>query len=64
MNIQQLETELLKITNPKVLVFPFGKITNHNIFIEIHLSYLKSNKGNKRYMPYYNRLIAFYEANK
>lgn len=32
-------------------------IINQKKFVESHISYLKSNKGKKLFMPYYNRLL-------
>lgn len=33
------------------------RIKAANKFIKSHLEYLKSNSGNKAYMPYYDRLV-------
>ena len=33
-------------------------------FVKSHLEYLKGQKGNKVYLPYYNRLIQLYKILK
>jgi len=36
-------------------------IINSNIFVKSHIDYLTSNPGNILFIPYYNRLLLFYE---
>jgi len=36
-------------------------LKNSNIFVNSHIDYLTSNPGNKLFIPYYNRLLLFYE---
>jgi len=38
-------------------------IIDQEKFIKSHLKALKSNPGNKLYLPYYDRLLNFYEKN-
>jgi hypothetical protein len=64
MKLADLEQALKGITDYKVLSFHFGKIDQPNKFIETHLNFLKSNPGNRRYLPYYTRLLEFYHSNK
>lgn len=64
MKLQELIEEIAKIKQYKQLSFHFGKITNVELFINTHVSYLRSNPKNMRYIPYYNRLMELYEANK
>lgn len=39
-------------------------VLNFEKFIETHLYILKSNAGNKRFMPYYQRLLIAYHKTK
>ena len=39
-------------------------IKDTNKFIETHISYLESNKGQKCFRPYYDRLLMFYNKVK
>jgi len=39
-------------------------ITDCKKFVKSHLEYLKGQKGNKAYLPYYNRLIQLYKILK
>lgn len=36
------------------------KITDLETFVNSHISILKANPGNKRYLPYYERLYKVY----
>ncbi len=36
------------------------KIIDGKTFIDSHISELKNNSGNPRYLPYYDRLLAYY----
>ena len=63
MKLPELIIELNKIKSPKVLVFHFGRITNWEGFVSSHVSFLLNNPGKKRFLPYYNRLLEFYQAN-
>lgn len=64
MKLAELEEALKGITEYKVLKFHFGIIQEPTKFIETHLNFLKSNPKNKRFLPYYNRLLEFYHSNK
>ena len=64
MKFSELVQALEQIKEPKQLSFSWGKINDHNLFIENHVSFLRSNSGKTRFMPYYNRLIEFYKSNK
>jgi hypothetical protein len=64
MKLQELELALLGIKEYKHLNFSFGLVVDPKSFIENHLSFLKCNPGNRRYLPYYNRLLEFYTKNK
>lgn len=37
------------------------KITDLKKFVEVNISYLENNTGNKRFLPYYNRLLFVYK---
>lgn len=64
MKLAELEQALQCIKDYKVLKFHFGKIDQPNKFIETHLQFLKSNPKNRRFLPYYTRLLEFYHSNK
>jgi hypothetical protein len=64
MKLKELIEELAKISHYKQLSFHFGTIINVDQFLSTHISYLKANTGNKRFIPYYKRLLEFYQANK
>lgn len=34
------------------------------LFISTHIEALEANKGNKRFLPYYQRLLRFYQKQK
>lgn len=52
--------------------YPQGPITlnkwttiiNPEVFVKAHLGYLRSNPGNKFFMPYFKRLNKFYELTR
>ncbi len=64
MKLAELEQALKGIKDYKVLSFHFGIIHEPNKFIETNLHFLRSNHKNRRYLPYYNRLLEFYHSNK
>lgn len=64
MKLAELETKLKEIKEFKNLNLKDGKITDPKKFIELNISYLKAQSGNRRYLPYYDRLMEFYLLNK
>lgn len=64
MKLDILEAKLKEIKEFKNLNLKDGKITDVKKFIELNISYLKSQSGNRRYLPYYTRLLEFYLLNK
>ena len=64
MKLAELEQALQVVKEYKVLSFHFGIIQQPTKFIETHLNFLKSNPKNRRFLPYYNRLLEFYHSNK
>ena len=64
MKLADLEQKLKEITEFKNLNLSHGTITDPKKFIELNISYLKSQSGNRRYLPYYERLLEFYLLNK
>ena len=64
MKLDILEAKLKEIKEFKNLNLTHGKITDPQKFIDLNISYLKSNSKNKRYLPYYDRLLEFYLLNK
>jgi len=65
MRLDQLEIELRKIEIPKSIKIKSDlNIIDCQKFVDSHLTILKANSGNKRFIPYYNRLILLYEKIK
>lgn len=64
MKLQQLEQKLRDIKEFKNLNLSHGRITDPQKFIDLNISYLKSQSGNRRYLAYYERLLEFYLLNK
>ena len=64
MKLAELETKLKEIKEFKNLNLTHGRISDPQKFIDINISYLKSQSGNRRYLPYYDRLLEFYLLNK
>jgi hypothetical protein len=64
MKLQDLETKLKEIKEFKNLNLKDGRISDPKKFIDLNISYLKSQSGNRRYLPYYYRLLEFYLLNK
>lgn len=64
MKLDILEQKLKEITEFKNLNLKDGKITDPKKFIELNISYLKAQSGNRRYLPYYEKLLEFYLLNK
>jgi hypothetical protein len=64
MKLIDLETKLKEIKEFKNLNLSHGTISDPQKFIDLNISYLKSQSGNRRYLPYYTRLLEFYLLNK
>ena len=64
MKLSELEAKLKEITEFKNLNLKDGTITDPQKFIELNISYLKAQSGNRRYLAYYERLLEFYLLNK
>lgn len=64
MKLQELEQKLKEIKEFKNLNLSHGKITDPQKFIDLNISYLKAQSGNRRYLAYYDRLLEFYLLNK
>lgn len=64
MKLAELESKLKEITEFKNLNLTHGRITDPKKFIELNISYLKAQSGNRRYLAYYERLLEFYLLNK
>ena len=64
MKLEILEQKLKEIKEFKNLNLSHGKISDPQKFIELNISYLKSQSGNRRYLAYYDRLLEFYLLNK
>jgi hypothetical protein len=64
MKLEQLEQKLKEIKEFKNLNLSHGTISDPQKFIELNISYLKAQSGNRRYLPYYDRLLEFYLLNK
>jgi hypothetical protein len=64
MKLAELETKIKEIKEFKNLNLKHGKINDPKKFIDLNISYLKAQSGNRRFLPYYERLIEFYLLNK
>ena len=64
MKLDILETKLKEIKEFKNLNLSHGRITDPQKFIDLNISYLKAQSGNRRYLAYYERLLEFYLLNK
>lgn len=65
MNLNDLEKEYKKIELPEQIVMDESTIIlNPKQFVSSHISILKSNTGNKRFKPYYDRLLEVYNKLK
>ena len=62
MNLEQLKEILLKIDFNEPIDLGGGiLVINPNQMIRRHIAILERNKGNKTFMPYYDRLIQIYK---
>ena len=64
MKLDILEAKLKEIKEFKNLNLKHGTISDPQKFIDLNISYLKSQSGNRRFLPYYERLLEFYLLNK
>ena len=64
MKLEILESKLKEIKEFKNLNLKDGRISDPKKFIDLNISYLKAQSGNRRYLPYYDRLLEFYLLNK
>lgn len=64
MKLSDLEQKLKEIEEFKNLNLKDGTITDPQKFINLNISYLKAQSGNRRYLAYYERLLEFYLLNK
>jgi len=64
MKLDILEAKLKEIKEFKNLNLSHGRISDPQKFIDLNISYLKAQSGNRRYLPYYDRLLEFYLLNK
>ena len=65
MKLQELEQRLNQLEIPdSLLIRKDLNIIDCKKFVNSHLNILKANSGNKRFTPYYNRLLLFYNEIK
>jgi hypothetical protein len=64
MKLIDLESKIKEIKEFKNLNLTHGRISDPQKFIDLNISYLKSQSGNRRYLAYYDRLLEFYLLNK
>jgi hypothetical protein len=64
MKLAELEIKIKEIKEFKNLNLKHGKINDPQKFIDLNISYLKAQSGNRRFLPYYERLLEFYLLNK
>jgi hypothetical protein len=63
MKLSELEKELEKLDFEAPLIINGAEsVKDTKKFIRSHLGYLKANKGNKGYLPYFKRLFKFYQT--
>lgn len=56
--LDKLEQEIRKYDLPQeIRLNKYTKIINPKLFLENHLTILRSNSGNSLYLPYYQRLV-------
>lgn len=53
-----------KLTDEKIKLESGAHITDQKLFVESHLNILKANSGKKVMIPYFTRLLKFYEIIK
>jgi len=60
MHLDDLEEYFKNVELPKEFqLYPYMKILNCRNFVDSHIFSLRNNSGNKKYLPYYERLLAF-----
>jgi hypothetical protein len=64
MKLEELIREIRKINEFPNTNFKWGKVNDPQKFISLNISYLQANSGKKIFLPYYQRLLEFYKANK
>tara|TARA_R110000772_G_scaffold35637_5_gene85820 strand:+ start:336 stop:536 length:201 start_codon:yes stop_codon:yes gene_type:complete len=66
MNLKQLKAffETYEFKDEEIQLNKASKILNQKNFVESHIKVLEANTGKKLMMPYYARLLAFYEIVK
>lgn len=65
MNYKQLKQALLETKQRQPIRLDKCTILNdHEKFVQSHISYLDNNSGNPAYLPYYQRLVKYYELIK
>jgi hypothetical protein len=64
MKLAELEIKIKEIKEFKNLNLKHGTISDPQKFIDLNISYLKAQSGNRRYLAYYERLLEFYLLNK
>ena len=57
MQLQELKEHLAKINIQEFQLDEATFITDVPKFIDSHISVLERNSGNKKFLPYYNRLL-------
>lgn len=64
MSIDELEKELKSMTLYPVRLSIECDVVDTRSFVDLHLKYLRSNPGNPAYLPYYERLVEYYNLLK
>ncbi len=57
MHISELKIKLQSISIKQIHLDKATFITDVPKFIDSHISFLERNSGNKKFLPYYNRLL-------
>ena len=62
MKLQELKEKLLSIELPtSIKLNKCTYIKDVNLMVDSHIAMIENNKSNKKFMPYYNRLLELYD---
>ena len=65
MKLSELKSHFEKANLPESFVLSESEtIHDVKLFVTSHTEVLEANKGNKRFLPYYERLFRFYQKQK
>ena len=64
LKLQQLKEEISKLSLKPAKISVCETVINPQLFVDSHVSILEANSGKKTFLPYYNRLLAYYKKLK